>query len=211
MKKPPTIAVLGGTGKAGKYIVEQLIEHGYPIKMLVRSPEKIAAKNPLIEVVMGSARNYATLQRLLSGCDAIVSALGNSKKEPDTCSTAIAHILRITGKLKIKRYVEVAGLVIDTPSDNKGFKTRLIGKIIRALFPKAAGDRQKGYEMLTRSNLAWTIIRCPSIELTREKRKLAVSDDDSPGNKVSATDLAFFIIGQLTTEQYIRKCPFVAS
>jgi putative NADH-flavin reductase len=151
------------------------------------------------------------MQRLLNDCVAIVSALGNSKNEPDTCSTAITHIINISEKLKIKRYIEVAGLVIDTPSDKKGLRTRLIGKIIMAFFPKPAQDRQKGYELLNGSKLNWTIIRCPSIELTTNQRTLKVSSEDSPGTKVSATDLAGFIVDQITEEQYFGMCPFVAS
>jgi putative NADH-flavin reductase len=211
VNKLPEIAVLGGTGKAGKYVVEELIRQGYPVKMLVRNPDISGLKNPIIELVKGNARNYEAIQRLLTGCSAVVSTLGNSRIETDTCSTAIEHIIRLTEKMNIKRYIEVAGLGIDTPSDKKGFRTRLIVKLIKTFFPKPLQDRQKGYVMLYGSKLNWTIIRCPSIEMTSERRSLKVSIDDSPGTRVSAADLADFIVRQLTVDQYVRKCPFVAS
>lgn len=211
MIKTNKIAVLGGTGKAGKYITEELLSRGYQLKILARNPDKVTHNSPLIEVVKGSARNYETMQRLLNDCTAIVSALGNSKNEQDTCSTAISHIIGISERIEIKRYIEVAGLVIDTPSDKKGLRTRLIGKVVKAFFPKPAQDRQKGYELLKGSKLDWTIIRCPSIKLSTIYTGIKVNNEDSPGNKVNAADLAGFVVNQLTDEQYVGKCPFVAS
>ncbi len=55
MSKIQKIAVIGGTGKAGKYLVGNLISRQYPVKMLTRNPEIITQKSPLIEVVQGNA------------------------------------------------------------------------------------------------------------------------------------------------------------
>ncbi len=205
------IAVIGGTGKAGKFLVDNLISRKYPIKMLARNPEKITQQSQLIEVVQGNARDYLSIRTLLTGCDAVISTLGSSKSEPDTCSVAVGHIIKAMQELKIKRYIELAGLAIDTPDDKKGFQTRLIVSILKRLFPAVINDRQKGYELLSASNLDWTIVRSSMIELTDEKRTLKTSLADSPGRKVSASDLAQFLVNQLSDEQYIRKCPFVAS
>jgi hypothetical protein len=49
------------------------------------------------------------------------------------------------------------------------------------------------------------------IELTDERRPLAVSLQDCPGEKVSATDLAYFIFDQINSAQYNRQAPFIAN
>ena len=205
------VAVLGGTGKAGRYVIKELVKQGYAVKMLVRSPEKAPHKNPLIEVITGSAKNYSAIQRLLPGCDAVISALGPSKLEPDICSIAVSHISKLMNQIGIKRYIEIAGLAIETPEDRKGFRTRLIVKIIRTFFRNVVDDRQKVFGMLSAGKLNWTIVRCPMIELTDSQRKLKISMEDSPGNKISAADLAVFLVSELTDEQFYKKCPFVAS
>jgi hypothetical protein len=105
----------------------------------------------------------------------------------------------------------VAGLGIETPEDNKSFRTRMIVKVIKTFYPAVIHDRQKGYQILAGSNIDWTIVRCPMIELTDSKRLLKVDLRDSPGIKVSAADLADFLVRQITDDQYIKKCPFVAS
>jgi putative NADH-flavin reductase len=205
------IAVLGGTGKAGTFVVDELIRQGYPIKVLARNPEKVIQNSTLIEVVSGSARSFATIQRLVNGCQAVISTLGPAKDEAGVNSMAVDHLVRVMRNLKIKRYIEVAGWGINTPDDHKGFKIRLVGWLIRKFSPKSANDRQIAYEMLRSSNLDWTIVRCPIIELTKAHRKLIVNPGNSPGNKVSSADLAEFLVSQLKSNEYIRKCPFIAS
>jgi putative NADH-flavin reductase len=211
MKVIHKIAIIGGTGKAGKYLIDEMLRQEIPIRVLARNPDKVSQKSQLIEIVTGSVRNYNTVQRLLTGCSAVISTLGPSRAEPDTCSVAIGHLLRVMPQLKIRRYIEVAGLGIDTPNDKKGFRTRLIGWVIKAFFSEVANDRQKGYELLSNSSINWTIVRCPMIQLTESHRTLKVNLTDSPGNKVSAADLATFLVNQVYEELYVRKCPFVAS
>ena len=205
------IGVIGGTGKAGKYLVKQLVRQGYSIKLLARNPLKLTYHDPLIEVIHGNARDYPSVYQVIKGCDAVISTLGPSRGEPDTCSIAVKHINQAMKELNIKRYIEVAGLAIDTPGDRKGFRTRLIVKILKWFFPRVIGDRQKGYALLSASDLKWTIVRCPMIELTDSTREIKISLFDSPGRKVSASDLAKFLVSQLTDEQYIHKCPFISN
>ncbi|HEX2394570.1 MAG TPA: NAD(P)H-binding protein [Bacteroidales bacterium] len=205
------IAVLGGTGKSGKYIVDELIRNGTRIKLLVRTAEKAPEKHPLIEVVMGSARNHANIQRLLSGCNAVISALGPSGGETDICSVALRHVNTVMKQLNIKRYIEIAGLGLMVPGDHRGLRSRLIAWGIKTFSPATVKDRTLTYEILSSGSLEWTIVRCPTIELTNDRRNLKVNLEDSPGFKVSAADLGAFIRSQLTSNEYIRKCPFVAS
>jgi len=211
MKKIQKIAVIGGTGKAGKYLVQELVKQGFQLKVLARNPEKIKQKSPLIEIITGNARDYDSIRALLTGCNAVISTLGTSKNEPDTCSVTVGNVIKAMHELNIKRYIELAGLAINTPEDEKGFQTRLIVGIMKLFFPAVINDRQKGHDLLSASDLQWTIVRSSMIELTDAKRPLKTSLSDSPGRKISASDLALFLVSQLTDEQFIRKCPFIAS
>ena len=58
MKQTYKIAVIGGTGKAGKYLIQQLLNKGFHIKVLIQNPEKYENINPLIKIVQGDVRNY---------------------------------------------------------------------------------------------------------------------------------------------------------
>ncbi|WP_129710741.1 NmrA family NAD(P)-binding protein, partial [Priestia megaterium] len=51
------IAIIGGTGKAGKYLAETAIQKGYKVRLLVRSPEKLTFADPNVSFIQGDARN----------------------------------------------------------------------------------------------------------------------------------------------------------
>ncbi len=211
MKKKMQIGVLGGTGKVGKFLITELLNQGYSVRMLARNPEAVGIKNDLLHVITGNARSFNSVQRVLAGCDAVISALGNSKKEKDTCSTAIGHVIKVMREQKISRYLEIAGVGIDTPDDRKGLKTKLINGILNLMFHAVIYDRQKGYQLLKNSPLEWTIIRCPGIETTGIKKPIKISLKDVPGFKVSASGLADFVITELTGKSYLRQCPFIGN
>jgi putative NADH-flavin reductase len=211
MKQYKKIAVIGGTGKAGKYLIDQLISQGYQIKALARNPEKLKQTSSLLEKITGNARNYESVYTLLQGCDAVISTIGPSKSEPDTCSITTGNVIQAMQAFKIRRYIELAGLAVDTPTDKKGFITKLLVSIMRLFFPAIIGDRQKGYRLLSGSDLDWTLIRSSMIELTDSKRIVKTSLEDIPGRKVSSTDLALFMIRQLSDDQFIGKSPFISS
>jgi putative NADH-flavin reductase len=205
------IAVLGGTGKAGKYLIRELLRQGYLVKALARDPRKIESSGPSIEIFQGNAREYDSIHTLLTDCDAVISTLGPSKNEPDTCSLAAGHIIRAMQALNIQRFIEVAGLAIDTPEDEKGVFTRVLVAIMRWFAAPVIDDRQKDYELLKNSPIQWTIVRCPMIKLTDITAQIKTSLTDRPGNQISATDLARFLIDQLADAKYIGKAPFIAN
>lgn len=205
------IAVLGGTGKAGKYLIRELISQGYVVKALARDPRKMELSDPSLSVIQGNAREYEYIHRLLSDCDAAISTLGPSRNEPDTCSIAVGHIIKAMQVLNIQRFIEVAGLGIDTPGDKKGILTRSLVAVMKLFASAVIADRQKDYELLRQSNILWTVVRCPMIKLIDASRNVKTSLMDSPGNHISATDLARFLIDQLNSEMFICKAPFISN
>ncbi len=211
MEKLNKIAVIGGTGKAGKYLVKQLVNHGFKIKVLLRNPDKLTFSSPLIEKVKGDVANYEAVFSLIQGCNAVISTLGQSKGENPIHSLASSNIIKAMNSLDISRYIVITGLTIDTPFDKKRFKTKLLSAIMKLSFPAIIADKQKEYAVISGSTLNWTIVRLPLIEQTETKGSIKSSLNDCPGKKISTTDLACFLINQLSDDTFIRKSPFIAN
>ena len=219
-----TIAVIGGTGKAGTYLVRQLLHQGYSLKLLLRNPaafkHPFASSNPYltagsadtrIQLLQGDARDYASIAALVTGSQALISTLGQPKGEPPIFSAAATHIVRAMEQLGLPRYIAVTGLSIDLPADKKGPASRQASDYMRQLFPSIIADKQKEYELLSRSPGNWTLARVPLIVQTEERTSLTVSLEDCPGKKISATDLACWLIDQLPGGPWLRQAPFVAN
>ncbi len=77
-----TILVVGATGMTGRLVVEQLLEKGHEVRVIVRSPDKYSAeilKNPSLAVVEAAILDLSdeALADLVADCHAVVSCLGH--------------------------------------------------------------------------------------------------------------------------------------
>ncbi len=66
------ILVIGGTGMLGKPVVRELVDHGYPVRLLTRSEAKTRAMlGDGFEVTEGDVANEADLRAAMSDCTAV--------------------------------------------------------------------------------------------------------------------------------------------
>ncbi|HPH46674.1 MAG TPA: NAD(P)H-binding protein, partial [Chryseolinea sp.] len=178
MKQKIKVAVLGGGGRTGKYLVTQLLNQGYSLKILLRNPENFQLHNPLIEIIKGDALDLEVIRSLAKDCTAIISTMGQRKDEPLVASQATLNVLNVMAEFKIHRYILVAGINVDTPFDKKGKETIAATEWMKANFPMIQDDRQKTYTILSKSNVDWTLVRVPYIEFTDAKNDVLISLED---------------------------------
>ncbi|WP_426478442.1 NAD(P)-dependent oxidoreductase [Chryseobacterium sp. CBSDS_008] len=203
------IAVIGGTGKSGQYLVKHLLEKGYFLKILVRHPENFTLQRPLIEVVKGDARDEAAIHTLIEGTNLVMSTLGQPKGEKSIFSDAAKNIISAMSHYGITRYIVTTGLSVNTPFDHKNEKVKMATDWMYQNYPETTADKQKEYELLLDSNLDWTLVRLPLIHLTEGNFPVETSLTDCKGEGISAADLAEFLASQIEDSEYIRKSPFL--
>jgi putative NADH-flavin reductase len=213
VKQNIKIAVVGGTGKSGKYLVKQLIGQGFQIKILLRNPDNFQIKSSLVETVVGDVGHYDSVYALLKDCQAVISTLGMGipASEPTIFYQSSANIIQAMKELKIKRYIVTTGLNVDTPFDKKSPKVIFATDWMKKNFPISTANKQSEYELLSGSMIDWTLVRLPLIDQTDERFETNVSLEDCPGDKISATDLAYFLIAQLFDDTFVRKSPFISN
>jgi len=205
------IAVIGGTGKAGKYLVRRLLDQGFSLRLLVRNPETCPIHHPLAEITEGDVRNLEAVRAVTEGCHAVLSTLGQPKGQGPVFSAATTNVIRAMTERGLKRYILITGLNVDTLPDKKNPKTAAATEWMKINYPLTTADKQREWELLGQSDLDWTLVRLPMIELTDRTSQYKTSLEDCPGESISSTDLADFLIGQLTDETFIKQAPFVAS
>lgn len=209
--KQQKIAVSGGGGRTGRYLVNHLINKGFQLKVLLRHPEQFHIQSHQIEIVSGDATHPESVRQLVESCDAVISVVGQRPGEPLVASRAIQNLLAAMNEFGIKRLISLAGLNVDTPSDTKGQETLMATEWMKTNFPEIHADRQKSYSLLQQSPLDWTLVRVPFIEFQDDNGELAVSLTDCHSGRINAGRLAVFLVDQLFDESYYRKAPFVAS
>ena len=207
------IAVIGGTGKSGVYLVKELLRQNFKINLLIRNPEKVPPAHPNMEVVIGDVLDKNSLQELISDCGGLISTLGAGIpfSGPTLFTQATKLILEVLDANNISRYLVVTGLNVDTPSDQKGEATQAATDWMHANYPVSTQDRQFEYELLCASKLDWTLVRLPLLEQTDDAPEISVSLTDCLGQHISATSLAKFLISILQKERHLREAPFIAN
>ncbi|SHG60605.1 NAD(P)-dependent oxidoreductase [Flavobacterium defluvii] len=211
MKNISKVAVLGGGGRTGKYLVNQLLKEGFNLKLLIRNPQNFEIQNSKIEIIQGDALDLESIKLLLKDCQAVISTIGQRKDEPLVASDVTKNVLGVMNDYKIERYVLLAGLNIDTPFDKKSPKTIMATDWMKANFPVIQEDRQKAYDLLVASNINWTQVRVPFIEFSDISSEIAVNVEDCLGDKISAFDIAVFMVKELIKSNYSRQSPFISA
>jgi putative NADH-flavin reductase len=211
MESKYTVAVIGGTGKSGEFLVLHLLNQGIPVKMLLRNPENFQLKSPLIDIIRGDARDPRAVYSLIEGCSAVISTLGQPKNEPPIFSDATRNVIAAMNLFRIGRYIVITGINVDTPRDKKTGYAEAATEWMKDNFPKTTADKQTEWELLDSSELDWTLVRLPIIELTDQKNEVKISLVDCPGEKISAGSLAEFLVNQLYDTTYFKQSPFISN
>ncbi|WP_426482929.1 NAD(P)-dependent oxidoreductase [Chryseobacterium sp. R2ACT005] len=203
------IAVIGGTGKSGQYLVQDLLKKGYSLKLLVRHPENFTIQNSFIELVKGDVRDETAVRTLIEGTGIVISTLGQPKGERSIFSDAAKNIIKAMNHYGISRYIVTTGLSVNTLSDQKNENVKMATDWMYQNYPETTADKQKEYELLMESNLDWTLVRLPLIHLTEESYETETNLTDCLGENISASDLSTFLVSQIDDVEYLRKSPFL--
>ncbi|WIA55608.1 NAD(P)-dependent oxidoreductase [Sphingobium sp. WTD-1] len=118
------IAIIGGSGRAGREISAELARRGHQVTAISRHPEN-AVQDAGITAVAGDVNDAAALSGLLAGHDAVVSAVMFADTDP----ASLVGAVRASG---VARYLVVGGAgslevapgvkLIDTPEFPEAYK-----------------------------------------------------------------------------------------
>jgi len=211
MKNISKVAVLGGGGRTGKYLVKQLLKNGFSIKLLLRNPDNFTIQNSKIEIIKGDALSEESVSLLLGDCQAVINTIGQRMGEPMVASGATKNVLNAMDAYGIQRYLLLAGLNIDTPFDKKSLKTIMATDWMKTNFPEIQKDRQFTYDLLSSSKIDWTQVRVPLIVFSDESNEISVNLEDCLGDKITALDISKFLVKEMVESNYIRQSPFISA
>ena len=200
------LAVLGATGRTGRLIVEQALAAGHHVRVLVRSPPKLALQNARLEVLTGDPTEASAIGALVQDRDAVISALGPGAERVDVCSTATRHVIAAGAR----RYVAVSGAGLDVEGDQKDLVGRVVSFFIRNLTPQIFQDKVLEHRSLASSTLRWTLVRPPRLTDKPGSGSPKSSLLRAPGASISRAELAAFTLACASDDSLVGKAPFVA-
>jgi putative NADH-flavin reductase len=210
-----TIALLGGTGMAGGYILREALVQGYAVRVLTRSADKLAYLGNRVTVIEGDARDPRTIDTLLSGSDVVISAIGPRRNSQDArdklTSTVSGHIADAMPEHDIDRYIIVTGAAVNLPGDRRNFQGWLMRQLARLRYPALVADRQQEYQVLRDSGVDWTLVRCPIIDSAGFEQPAEISFVKPSSFTLRAGELAQFIVELIGSDRYLQQGPALNS
>jgi len=210
-----TVALLGATGMVGKFLLRESLARGYKVRALARTPAKLDEFGNRITIVQGDARDAAVVAELLRGSDVVISALGPVQADGAAnlfINTIVTgNVLQAMAGEGISRYLIVSGAGVEMPGDERDLLGWWIQTLAQAGLRDALQDKQAEYDLLAKSAVEWTLVRCPLIDPEPFRAPPVTSVQTPPAFRVRAGELARFMLDQVDSTDYSRKGPFLGS
>ena len=182
MSVQQTVLLLGGTGRTGQRVLQQLLARGISVRAVVRSPRKLpadtAGESRLTVIEAGPlSLSDEHFEQLLQGCDAVISCLGHVLTLKGVFGSPRDLVTRVATRLcrgieVLKPSTPVKFILMSSVSVNhpggfdarRGRLERAFVAIMRGILPPAR-DNQRAADFLwstigmTNPFVCWAAVR----------------------------------------------------
>jgi uncharacterized protein YbjT (DUF2867 family) len=221
MAEKMRILILGATGRTGKILLNQALERGYKVNILVRDVRKLTLGNPNLLVFETKLFKEAEIAEAMQGCNAVISTLNISRINDFPWSplrTPIDFLSRTLGKVvKVCRNQGVKRLVF-TSAWGVGNSRQHVPAWFRWFVDNsnigpAYADHAIQEEIATNSGLDWTAVRPVGLinSNTLKPAKVSFNNQPKPGLILSRKSLTSFILRIVESGEFIGESPTVYS
>jgi uncharacterized protein YbjT (DUF2867 family) len=207
------ILLLGATGRTGKLVIEEAIRRGHNISAIARDPEKL--KDYQINITQGTPYDFETVEKALSGCEAVINTLNISRKSDNPWATLVSPIDLISKSATnavtamknagVKRFIALSTIGAGSSWKTTSAILKFIVSISNLKY--AFRDHGKQEEILQNSSVEYTICRAPMLStVTNTKGAVAVKEEENPPKMVlSRNSAAEFFIKIIENNEHIRE------
>ena len=149
------VAIIGGTGYVGSYIIDELIQHEHTPRILVRegSESKVMQRDKC-EIVKGGIENNDAIKEVLNGCEAVIYLIALIREFPKRDLTnerlqfkGSQKVAKLAQELGVKRFLLMSALGANPdPKSSKYMQAKFLSE-----------------QVIKNTELQWTILRPSSL------------------------------------------------
>lgn len=182
------ILIVGGTGRTGRIIVNQLMAKGIYPHLLVRDPSMAEALfSEGLTYDVGDVRDYESLLTPMKGMEAVISAVGSCTPVGKNCPKrvdyqGVCNMVKAAQAMQVKLFILISSIAVTQPEH----PLNRFGKILNW--------KLKGEDVLRQSGLDYTIVRPGCLK------------DTPGGNHALIFDQGDHILGTLSREDLANTC-----
>ncbi|HUO85210.1 MAG TPA: SDR family oxidoreductase [Thermoanaerobaculia bacterium] len=207
--RPRRILIIGATGGTGRQLVAQALERGFEVTALVRDPERLRLDHPHLTVAQGDVLDAASIDAVMQGQEAVVSALGHKRFLGPTSilSRGTANILHSMKSHGVRSFVCETSLGIGDSAGRMGLYYSLF--VIPVILPFYYWDKTRQEQRIASSGSEWVIVRPGALNNgpRRDRIRRGRVGGFLGTARISRADVAAFMLDQLESDQYVGAAP----
>lgn len=163
MTTPRTLLVLGATGQTGQHFTRLALDAGHRLRVLARTPGKLAIEHDDLEVVQGSLDDDLDLDALLGGVDAVVMMVGDAaaQRERQVNATFVRALVPAMRRSGTRRLLYQAGGLSAAPGKPLAPVLRIVRSTIARAYIGQHEDNEAvmGYLDQDARDVEWMVHR----------------------------------------------------
>jgi len=211
------IAIIGASGKLGRYMVRHALERGYEVVGVCRekSVGKLDAFAGRITVVPGATNDREVIKHAVEGCDGVLTVLGPWGVQQYATGTAqaVLDFARPGARLVFSCGWHITRDGKDVYSRKLKLIVKVFGVIGRLTRFVDIDDQVEACRRVFESDTRWTVVRGSDLE-EGESAGLPVwsrhvGDPILASNRTCRVDFALFMVEALTDDTLIHEAPAI--
>ena len=201
------ITIIGASGGLGLETVKRGLHRKHSITTLSRSEIQIKEKNS-VQMILGDATNKADLLHSIQDAEAIIVTLGTSKNMKST--TLFSDFAKLVVEINAENKITVPFIFVTGfgAGESKNYVSWLVKIFLKYLLKDVYADKTKMEEIITHSDLNWTVVRPGRLldkELTEKYRIESKLFKGINIGGINRADVADFLIKQAENQTELKK------
>jgi len=201
------ITIIGASGGIGLEAVKRGLNRNHSITALSRSKIEIV-ENESLKMITGDATNKTDLLKSIQNSEAIIVTLGTSKNMKST--TLFSDFAKLMVEIHkenriITPFIFVTGF---GAGESKNYVSWLVKLFLKYLLKEVYDDKTKMEEIITESDLNWTVVRPGRLLDNALTEKYRVENSLYKGiniGGINRADVADFLIKQAENQTELKK------
>ena len=209
------VTLFGATGSLGRECLDQCLQAGHTVTVLVRNLQKLPeALRNRITVIKGDGLVYADVARAIPpGTDAVLFAVGVDEKTspPDLCTDVTRHILGVMRQHQVPRLVWCGGGSNFRPEDEITFGAKFVRWFSETFLKHRHSDKEHQLELLdTTTDVCWLGVRPLQMKSGPKTGKYRLGYNAFSGfSSISFADCAHAMVSMLNDDTWNGKVPII--
>jgi putative NADH-flavin reductase len=201
------LAIFGSTGPTGRALVSQSLDKGHDVTAAARNPTAVDATATRLQVVHADVLDRSSLDGVLSGVDAVLSAIGTHGRQPTTVySKGAANIRDAMHHAGVRRFVGISALPVGSRTELGVAERWIVVPLLSRFFGEVYADMTRMEQVLRDSDLDFTIMRPPQLTNKRAtgQYRTAINQRLPRARKISRGDLAAEMLRAIPDRNTVR-------